>query len=308
MAVASCGDDEDRIVPSQMNYSAGYLSSCLDGSGWKYVESHEVNKDGSFDKEDFWVDVYNGTPDQYMFKGDTITAFSYIADYPLKGFKKSAYRYNEQTNQLMSGDEELFKVLTVSENTLRIIKYNGLSGDGKKTYLYEVYRKMSYEELDYYRSTYLYNIAKLDVNYPVLPEKASVMPDNFTAIASEKAWQYVEGHEVLWSKRYKKEQFYSPEIYKVGMLYVSADSISFMYPNGSYGRYIAAESMKYGYRANSSAVVSDGNVVFYLYSLDENTMEVVIDLQQTYKKKKTALFCKYRRLTDEERENLFEKQ
>ncbi len=298
MTVVSCGDDEDHIVPLQMNYSAGYLSSCLNGNGWKYVEAHEVNPDGSFDKHD-WDEIYGGTPDQYLFEGDTIVTYSSLDDYPLKGYTKKIYSYNEDTNQMMSGSDELFRVLTVSENTLRLIKYNGISGDGKKTYLYAVYHKMSTEELSRYRNEYKYDIAKLNDNYPALPEKSRVMADDFTELATGTTWEYVEAHEVMWSKRYKKERFSFPEINKYNILQVTADSISFSQPADSLNRYAVSESMKYSYRPNSSAVVSDGNVVFYVYSISENSMQIVMDLPQSksnYTQK--TLFCKYTKKTD----------
>ncbi|MCD8296259.1 MAG: hypothetical protein LUC88_01645 [Prevotella sp.] len=295
MTVISCGDDEDHIVPLQMNYSAGYISSCFNGYGWKYVESHEVNPDGSFEKQN-WDEVYGGTPDQYLFEGDTIVVFSSLDDYPLKGYTKSVYSYNEDTNQLMSGSDELFRVLTMSENTLRLIKYNGFSSDGKKTYLYAVYRRMSSEELARYRNEYKYDIAKLNDNYPLLPEKTRITADSFTDLVSGTTWEYVEAHEVMWSKRYKKERFSSPEINRYNILHVSADSLSFSQLSDSLNRCLVSETMKYGYRPNSSAVVSDGNVVFYVYSISENSLQIVMDLlepRSNYSKK--TLFCKYRK-------------
>ncbi len=309
LMIVACADDEDHTIPSMRNYSEGYLKSCLKDKGWKCVESHEVKSDGSFDKKDYWEGVYEESPDQYMFLPDTIVTFTLIEDYPLEGYTKDTYTFNEATNQLSSSSKEVFKVLTVDENTLKVIKHNGVDENGKDMYLYSIYRTMTPEELSNYKSNYIYDIEKLDKNYPLLPEMIRMMDEDFSYCIAPKGWKFVEAHKVMWSKRYDKnvlstspeEEAYMPMDY-----IISPSSIMILPHKKDTLKSYQPITIKYSYRPNSSSIVYDGGTLFYIHGLTDDTLEVVIDLPHDKQQENSQLFCLYRRMTKEEVENSLE--
>ncbi len=296
LAVASCTDDEERSVPPMMNYSAGYLASCLEGHGWRHVESHEVRGDGTLDRKDYWEGLYGESPDQYLFTGDTVTRYSRLEDYPLCGYTRDKYAYDEQTNRLTAGSRELFKVLYVGEDALKVISYNGLDAGGRKTYLYSAYRRMTDEELAAYRSGYTVDIGRLDADYPALPRQERVTEEDFIAAAAGKAWRLESTHEIMWSRRYRREAWnpgQAGDLPVPGGFRITGSRITMLPHRADTAALREPVTAEYGYWANSSSVVVGGEPAFRVLGLDGERMLVTMSLPGEGGGEGTRLFCVY---------------
>ncbi len=307
LTLTACTDDEEHSIPQMKNYSEGYLKSCLGGNGWKCVESHEVKSDGTFEKKDYFDGIYQEAPKEYFFALDTIYTYTTLEDYPLNGYTKGVFSFNEQTNQLFSDSIEIFKVLTIDETTLKLLKYNGIDGNGTKSYLYMIYHKMSPMDLLEYKSKYTFNLDSLEINYPLLPEKKILLEEDFIHMASGKGWKFLKAHKLMWGKRYKKEEFdFNPNTtkYKPKDYIISESSIAILSDDTLNPQKPIKKD--YTYRANSSSIVCQNHTEFYLNSISDDTMEIIIDLPQYMHKENIKLFCIYKRMTPREMKTFFQ--
>lgn len=167
--LTSCDDDEDTRVPSIRLMTAQEFTRCVDGKGWRHVESHEIKSNGNMDKADWWSGMIGAAPVQYSFGGGEMSTYMYIDSYPINGYVSGKYTFDEGTNRLMSDGKEVFTVVSADDNFLRLIKQQGTTGDGERIYLYSVYRAMTADELSSTMKNYPYNLNTLDQDYPVMP-------------------------------------------------------------------------------------------------------------------------------------------
>lgn len=140
------------------------------GKGWQHVESHEVKANGDIDKRDYWKSHAGAKPELYAFSGDTVTTYVCGGAYPINGYRARRYAYNCRDNSLTAGGTEVFRVLSVSDTELKIVKYEAMRGDGKKIYVCSTYRPMTRQELDSCRAKHRYDLDTFNDLYPALPE------------------------------------------------------------------------------------------------------------------------------------------
>lgn len=292
--LASCDDDEDARVPVFLPVTAEYFASCVDGKGWRYAESHEIKGSGTFAKSDYWSDLVGGGPTQYSFDGDSITVYMYLDAFPISGYRKQKYTYDEQSRRLsIEGDDE-FTVVSVDENELCLIRHEGTTGDGERIYVYAVYRAMSQGELATVRRNYPYNLNTLGKEFPELPERSSVTASDFNRKAVGQAWKCVSAHEMMWTWRYSVNEFYDGETALKPVDYeITVDSIIEYTPSAE-GTDTLRKAYPYVYRANGSYVDTGDDNTFYVISLTSEEMQTVHSRYDAARGKDVRLYCIYR--------------
>ena len=174
--LTSCEDDEEGVLPVAMRITADEFAERVDGKGWQYVESHELRSNGKYSRHDYWADLMGGAPGQYSFAGDTVTTYMYVDAYPISGYRSAKYAFDEATNRLMSDGAEVFRVLSATENELRIVRREATSAEGEAVYVYAVYRAMQPSELASLKKNHPYNIDSLDEEHPGCPSSNALRP------------------------------------------------------------------------------------------------------------------------------------
>lgn len=228
----ACDEEEDTRVPVPARVSAELFDSCVSGKGWRYVESHEIKSGGSTERRDYWAGPDGGAPVQYAFGGDSITTYMYIDTYPIKGYRRQKYTYDEATNTLKAGGTEVFKVVSVSPEELRIIRYEALKGDGMKIYTYATYRAMTPQELAAQRSSHPYDLDTFNERYPTLPEQENFTAADFTRYAVGYGWKCTEMHKMETAGRYDAAGYNGAATGTAAEDYfIAADSITLYRPS-----------------------------------------------------------------------------
>lgn len=292
--LTSCGEDDELAIPMPQHMTAGYVMAALDGKGWKHVESHEIKSNGTPEKQDYWHGLTGGGPVQYSFAGDSVTTYSYIDAYPISGYRKRKYTYNEQTNQLMTGGNEMFRIISVSANELRLIKYQAIKGDGTKIYVYSVYRAMNGSELASLARSYPYDLDSLNDKYPVLPEQTMVTAGDFKLKAVGNTWRCAEAHKTEKAGRYDKTEFYGDGTpYMPEDLHITADSLIWL-PSGGSIEDGKARRVKYNYRPNGFYLDTGSGMGFKIISLSDRDMRIIRQQQAPDGKNAVTLYCVYR--------------
>ena len=131
ISFTSCDEDGELVVPSVQLVSEADFTRLVDGKAWKYIESHEIKGDGTMMKSDYWSGLIGGAPEQYSFSGGEITTYMYIDSYPMKCYRTIKYTFAEGKNQVMSGANDVFTVVSVSADRLCIIKHQATKADGE---------------------------------------------------------------------------------------------------------------------------------------------------------------------------------
>lgn len=292
--LTSCGEDDELAIPMPQHMTAGYVMSALDGKGWKHVESHEIKSNGAPERQDYWHGLTGGGPVQYSFAGDSVTTYSYIDAYPISGYRKRKYTYNEQTNQLMTGGNEMFKIISVSADELRLIKYQAIKGDGTKIYVYSVYRAMNGSELAYLARSHPYDLDSLNDKYPVLPEQTMITAGDFKLKAVGNTWRCAEAHKIEMAGRYDKNEFYGDGMpYMPEDLHITADSLTWL-PSGGSIEDGKARRMKYTYRPNGFYLDTGSGMGLKIISLSDRDMRIIRQQQAPDGKNAVTLYCVYR--------------
>ena len=114
--LVSCEEDEEALLPALSHITADDFAGTVSGKGWRYVESHEIRDGRICSKRDYWDGLIGGAPVNYAFTGDSITEFIYVDAYPIKGYRSRKYTFDEATNGLMSGGDEVMRRVSVSES------------------------------------------------------------------------------------------------------------------------------------------------------------------------------------------------
>ena len=193
--LVSCEEDEEALLPALSHITADDFAGTVSGKGWRYVESHEIRDGRICSKRDYWDGLIGGAPVNYAFTGDSITEFIYVDAYPIKGYRSRKYTFDEATNGLMSGGDEVMRIVSVSESELRIIKHEASTADGEPIYVYAVYRAMTPWELAECKAGYPYDLDTFDDDYPRLPEQQRLTPGDFASLAVGRGWTCAEDLE-----------------------------------------------------------------------------------------------------------------
>ena len=298
--LVSCEEDEEALLPALSHITADDFADMVDGKGWRYVESHEIRDGRVYSKRDYWDGLIGGGPVHYAFSGDSITEFIYIDAYPINGYVSRKYTFDEATNCLMAGGDEVMRVVSVSENELRFIKHQASTADGEPIYVYAVYRAMTPWELAEFKSLYPYNLDSLDEEYPRLPEQQRLTADDFAALAVGRGWKCAEAHEMELNGRYKADSLQSSGTgLKPVDYYISADSLT-VFSSDAQGGGTATRSVAYDYRANGFYLETADRSGFRIVSLSPEEMRVVSLVHDSAADRYVRLYCVYRRMTDDE--------
>lgn len=298
--LVSCEEDEEALLPALSHITADDFAGTVSGKGWRYVESHEIRDGRICSKRDYWDGLIGGAPVNYAFTGDSITEFIYVDAYPIKGYRSRKYTFDEATNGLMSGGDEVMRIVSVSESELRIIKHEASTADGEPIYVYAVYRAMTPWELAECKAGYPYDLDTFDDDYPRLPEQQRLTPGDFASLAVGRGWTCAEAHEMELSGRYKADSLQtSGEGLKPVDYYISADSLTVFGSDPQSGA-PSLRSVAYAYRANGFYLETADKSGFRIVSLSPDEMRVV-SRQHDYAAGRTVrLYCVYRRMTADE--------
>lgn len=299
-ALTACSDDEDFNIPIPQQMTAEYVTATLDGKGWTHVESHEIKSNGTFEKEEYWSGLVGASPSDYSFSGDSVTTYSYIDAYPISGYRKRSYTYNEGSNSLMADGKEMFKIISLNENEMKLIKYQAIDGNGKKIYVYSTYRAMSSTELAECIKDHPYDLDSLNDKYPTLPEQMRITSEYFSRYAVGRGWKCTEAHRMEMAGRYDVANIYSDNGQDMAYsCFIAADTITWMTQQGEAAA-TASESIRYTYRANSFQLAADADRGFRIITLNDHEMRIIRRLQGNNGEGATELYCIYRRMTPEE--------
>lgn len=299
-ALTACSDDEDFNIPIPQQMTAEYVTATLDGKGWMHVESHEIKSNGTFEKEEYWSGLVGASPSDYSFSGDSVTTYSYIDAYPISGYRKRSYTYDEGSNSLMADGKEMFKIISLNENEMKLIKYQAIDGNGKKIYVYSTYRAMSSTELAECIKDHPYDLDSLNDKYPTLPEQMRITSEYFSRYAVGRGWKCTEAHRMEMAGRYDVANIYSDNGQDMAYsCFIAADTITWMTQQGEAAA-TASESIRYTYRANSFQLAADADRGFRIITLNDHEMRIIRRLQGNNGEGPTELYCIYRRMTPEE--------
>lgn len=299
-SLTSCEDDEEGVLPVAVRMTADEFADRVDGKGWQYVESHEIKSNGKFTRHDYWEDMTSGAPEQYSFSGDTVTTYMYIDAYPMNAYKNTEYTFDEATNRLMADGTEVMRVLSVTDNELRIIRRQASTADGRQIYVYAVYRAMTPYELNTLKAGHPYDIDSLDRQYPMLPRQQRLNANYFTANAVGQTWKCTEAHAMELHERYNINEYYTDKTGLRPLDYqITADSLTVMTTDPATGKTIQTKTA-YTYRPNGFYIETQGSTAIKIVSLTADEMRTYTERFDPDKRNKVRLYCVYRRVKAEE--------
>ena len=158
-------DDNDIIERDPTPVSLALFNQYTIGYGWCVAETHEMNNDGTYQKQNYWEDMDGGGPERYEFSEGVVTCYIYVDALPADGFYKRSLRYDETTGEVFFDENKVFTVLSANEQEIRVVKLGGLRGDNhggmKQIFLYVVLRRMTDEQLQETRDIYTTNLDEI---------------------------------------------------------------------------------------------------------------------------------------------------
>lgn len=270
------------------------------GKGWQHVESHEVKANGDIDKRDYRKSHAGAKPELYAFSGDTVTTYVCGGAYPINGYRARRYAYNCRDNSLTADGTEVFRVLSVSDTELKIVKYEAMRGDGKKIYVCSTYRPMTRQELDSCRAKHRYDLDTFNELYPALPEQERLTAADFARYAVGFGWKCAEAHKMETPGRYDIADYFGgggPG--EADNYFIAADTLT-RYTPAKGGQQGAKESMRYAYRANGFYVATGPSTGFHVLSVNDQEMRIVKQMPSADGSQPVSLYCVYRKMTDDE--------
>ncbi|MBQ8990020.1 MAG: hypothetical protein IJ067_10050 [Prevotella sp.] len=130
------------------------------GFGWCETETHVMKADGSIIQQDYWEGRNDGAPEMYdFFEGKMVSSLhGTINNAPYVFYCEDIASYDEVTGKVYGHRGEYFRILSVNDTEMRVIKQGGTepseNGIGKTVYLYVVLRVMTDEQLKNFRESY----------------------------------------------------------------------------------------------------------------------------------------------------------
>lgn len=292
--LTSCDEDGDLVVPPVRHVSGAEFARLVDGKSWKYVESHELNGDGTMRKADYFEDLIGIGPEQYSFSGDSVTTYMYLDAYPLKCHKVEKYTFQEGTNVIKAGQDDVFTVVSVSEDRLCILADKGSAADGKRMYVYSVYRAMAAGERPSLKELYPVSLNTIDEDYPLLPEQEDLTEADFTALAVGRTWRCAEAHGLFVTGRYDKADFFATDTWMNPIDYeITADSVYEVTRLGGRPEPVRT-GYAYAFNANGRYVETQGGTTFSILRLAGDEMHLIQQRYNTAGGSSARLYCVYR--------------
>lgn len=291
--LTACSEDGELVMPVPKDLSEQYVRNCLNGKGWMHVSSHELKDNLQLDKDDYWQGHIAIGPQQYFFKGDSITTFVTSDGLGIKGYTTDTYQYQRKTHQLNGKDAEYFKLIDVNENELKMLKYQAFNGNGRKIYVYSIYRRMTDAELQSVRQEHPYNLRTYNADYPMLPEQAKITPADFQQHALNRLWTCSEVYLLENDSRYQATNLLATDSTLCMPDYqLSTDSLCMNYPTAM-KHDIANSRMPYKYLANGYFLHTDNDADFHILTLTDSEMRVIRYIADPKTGKRTGYYCIY---------------
>ena len=260
MSFTSCDEDGDLVVPPVRHVSGAEFARLVDGKAWKYVESHELNGDGTMRKDGYFEDLIGIGPEQYSFSGDSVTTYMYLDAYPLKCHKVERYTFQE----------------------------------GTRMYVYSVYRAMAAGERPSLKELYPVNLNTIDEDYPLLPEQEDLTEADFTALAVGRTWRCAEAHGLFVTGRYDKADFFATDTWMNPIDYeITADSVYEVTRLGGRPEPVRT-GYAYTFNANGRYVETQGGTTFSILRLTADEMHLIQQRYNTAGGSSARLYCVYR--------------
>jgi len=298
--LTACGEDEDQTVPMPQDVTEAHFDSCVNDKGWIHVASREVKQNGTLAKEEYWDNPDAGKPQQYFFGGDTLTTFLSTEAYNAEVYQVSRYTYKRAEHRLVGDAGEVFKLISVSPDELRILQYKGFSGTGEKIFLYSVYRPMNAGELALCRRSHHYNVATISHDFPTLPEQAEVTPADFRLKAVNHGWKCTEAHHMESAGRYSALNLQLLMGAPVAdNLFITTDSL-ISFKTNTFGRFKTTKRQKYSFRANSFSLETGTGTGMRVLSLSAEEMRLLVPSATNTGKEESLLYCIYKKMSAEE--------
>ena len=160
LLLGACSKDDDELVfqilddtrPVPYKYdklSASEFKKLFIGYGWKEAETHEINLDGTINKEDYWKDMVGGGPYTYEFTDTVIIDYLFADAIPANISVPYAYTYDETTNSVYytNGGYFWFSIVHVSSMEVTIIKRAGVKAESYSNKLRPVYHYVTLKRL-----------------------------------------------------------------------------------------------------------------------------------------------------------------
>lgn len=285
-------------MPSVRIMSAEEFTRCVDGKAWKHVDSYEIKSNGSIAKNSYWDSLAVGAPVQYGFNDNAVTTYMHIGAYPINGYITRQFTFDNGTNRLMSGQDEVFTVVDVNENELRLIKFQSMTGNGKRIYIYSIYRAMTPGETSALKSNYPHDLNTLNDDYPVMPEQQRITADDFNSTAVGRTWECAEAHLTFLTDRYNAADYFATSSHLTPLGYeINADTL-YTLTTDSVTQTVSREAAAYEYRANGFYVETVSGTAFRIISLSPEEMRIVQRRHDPVTSSDIRLYCTYRRKLD----------
>lgn len=300
LSVPTLAGKRQARVPQPQPVMSDYFMRCVSGKGWQYVESHEIKANGDIEKRDYWDGHAVEAPVQYYFTRDSITTYMDFDAYPIMGYRRQRFAFDGVNNSLTAGGTEVFKVMAVSPDTLRFVKYQAMRGDGTPIYVYATYRAMKPDEAEACRANYRYDLDTFNERYPAVPVQERLTAEDFMRHAVGFGWKCTEMHKMEVAWRYDAEDCRGGGAQPAAEDYfISADSLTVYQPCG-HGVLGMAGKVKYTYRANGYYVATGIDAGFRVLSLNDSEMRIVKRMPSADGTKPVSLYCVYRKMTGDE--------
>ena len=245
-------------------------------------------------KDGYFEDLIGIGPEQYSFSGDSVTTYMYLDAYPLKCHKVEKYTFQEGTNVIKAGQDDVFTVVSVSEDRLCILADKGSAADGKRMYVYSVYRAMAAGERPSLKELYPVNLNTIDEDYPLLPEQEDLTEADFTALAVGLTWRCAEAHGLFVTGRYDKADFFATDTWMNPIDYeITADSVYEVTRLGGRPEPVRT-GYAYTFNANGRYVETQGGTTFSILRLAGDEMHLIQQRYNTAGGRSARLYCVYR--------------
>ena len=176
VTMVSCGDEEFDIfnlfdtvnyeihtTKDRDNVSKSTFDNSIVGYGWKEIETHEINPDGSYTRENYWAYRDGGGPKTYEFlPGEAITYFFNDANPSGGSFKREACSYNDNGNIISLDGYPMIRIIHFSDTRIKAVVWNGITFDRdansyRNVFLYVTMQRLSAEDLEKVRTAHNYH-------------------------------------------------------------------------------------------------------------------------------------------------------
>ena len=167
VTMVACGEEEFDVfnlfdttnyeIPTtkdRENVSKSTFDNSIVGYGWKEIETHEINPDGSYTRENYWAYRDGDGPKVYEFlPEEAITYFFNDADLTGDSFRRESCSYNENGNIISLDGYPTIRIIHFGETKIKAVVRAGVTFDRdansyRNVFLYVTLQRMSAEELE----------------------------------------------------------------------------------------------------------------------------------------------------------------